>query len=105
MPLSGQTTNVSSREFWEIISAVYTCSNTWRQSYTHFDFHTQHMSYCYDMFTSVSVGAYTLEEALMEHLAGKGSVRSILRVCKSLEVRLKSSGNTANFFLKLDSLL
>lgn len=49
---------------------------------------TQHMSYSYDVFTSVTVGAYTLGEALMEH---SGCVRSILRVWKSLEVSLKYS--------------
>lgn len=46
---------------------------------------TQHMSYTYDKFISVSVGAYTPEEALMEHSEDKGCVRSISRVRKSLK--------------------
>ncbi len=59
------------------------------------------MSYSYDKFISVSVGAYTLEEALMERSVDKGYVRSILRVWK----RLKWSENTANGLLKQDSPL
>lgn len=62
---------------------------------------TQSMSFSYDKFISVSVGTYTLKEALMERLADKGCVRSILRVWK----RLKWSENTANGLLKLDSPL
>lgn len=50
---------------------------------------TQHMSYSYGKFISVSVGAYTLEAALMGCSVDKGCVKSTLRVWKSLEVEIK----------------
>lgn len=69
--------------FWEIFKAVYNVVIPEGDVVTLIAVFTQHMLYSYGKFISGSVGAYTLEAALMGCSMDKGRVKPILRVWKS----------------------